>query len=159
MKDITWSSLESLMATSLDHGALLSSPEFRSATRWLELENEVLCLSRLGDDWDGLGATAPNQSLVDNAILFLREIQNENPDAPPLTAIAGPNGEILFAWQDGHSLVEAEIGQSGVAEICRKERGGTAEFSYYHFDRGAFQGHQDDPTWDREISAGHSAVA
>src|SRR5207237_2431210 len=55
------------------------------AERWDGIIDEVAAMLQLGDDWDGLGATAPTQELVAFAI-GLAPLLNER-TRPPLTFV------------------------------------------------------------------------
>ncbi len=65
-------------------------------------------IGRLEDDWDGDGAGAPSQDLVDSARELLLWLRQQKIPAPSRVA-AGPNGTILLEWQCGLNYFEIEV--------------------------------------------------
>ncbi|UCC30925.1 MAG: hypothetical protein JSU86_01350 [Phycisphaerales bacterium] len=76
---------------------------------WNERTDDLLRIRMLEDDWDGLGAQAPNAALVDSAIDLLKILRHEDRAYPPTRVVAGPTGTIVFEWQVEDTYLEAEI--------------------------------------------------
>src|SRR5437667_10595783 len=70
------------------------SADIVASSRWLDRENELKAIRRYRDDWDGMGATAPNPHIVDNAIRFLRKLNREGEMGAPDSVGASPTGAL-----------------------------------------------------------------
>ena len=66
----------------------MSSDEWRFgkqlAEEWVSSANRLNDFDRLVDDWDGLGATAPDQDVVESAKIFLSLKRKQDPESPPV---------------------------------------------------------------------------
>jgi hypothetical protein len=80
----------------------------REPDRWDEMVNRILGLGKLQEDWDGLGAKAPQATLIDSAVELSQSLRQHG-FRPPSRVGAGPDGEILLEWQDDHLYLEAEV--------------------------------------------------
>jgi hypothetical protein len=118
---------------SLTSSALMSSPEASMSHQWARTVQKLRAMGRLYDDWDGLGATAPDRELVDNAEAFLALFRAHAPNSPPSRVIAGPNGTVVFGWQSPSMQLEAEIESPGVAEFVLEESGSAPQMWHYCF--------------------------
>lgn len=83
--------------------------------RWDAIVDELRRFCSLGDDWDGQGAEAPSPQLVDSTLVFAQTLRRAGFPCPSRVG-AGPNGTVLFEWQDENLYLEAEITQPGRAE-------------------------------------------
>jgi hypothetical protein len=72
---------------------------------WQLAESELLAIQRLRDDWDGMGAKAPDPKVVESAFIFLDILRISGDSQPPESITASPRGRIVFSWQ----CFEAEI--------------------------------------------------
>ena len=76
---------------------------------WQVAERELLEIGRLRDDWDGMGAKAPDPETVENAFVFLNRLRREGDSLPPGAITASPRGRIVFSWHIRETYLEAEI--------------------------------------------------
>jgi len=101
----------------LSPSGLASSEEHEARKAWVgwlkelwdERTDDLLQIRMLEDDWDGLGAQAPDAALVDSAIDLLKMLRDEDNAYPPTRVVAGPTGTIVFEWQVEDTYLEAEI--------------------------------------------------
>ena len=82
--------------------------ESDSQQRWLQLIDDLLAARSLKDDWDGLGAIAPNPAVVDFAITLAQYFQAKG-IAPSDFAVAGVNGMVQFEWHSPQGFLEIEV--------------------------------------------------
>ena len=121
MTGITWEDGIDLFSLAFEPtDILMSCHETESANAWENSMRVVQSMTGLEDDWDGLGAKAPSQQIVQGALLYLQRLQGYSPVAPDRT-LAGPTGSVIIEWQSGGSILEIEFEEFGVAEYCRKE--------------------------------------
>lgn len=111
---------------------LMSSDESRLRKRlaeeWVSSANRLSDFDRLVDDWDGLGATAPAQDVVESAKLFLLIRRTQDLESPPSRVLAAPDGSVVFEWQSGSTIVEVEIDAPGRANYMLEEPGKSPRF-------------------------------
>ena len=116
--------------------ALMSSDEWRLGKRleekWFSSANRLSDFKRLVDDWDGLGATAPDQDVVQSAKIFLSLKRTQVPESPPSRVLAAPDGSVVFEWQSGSTIVEVEIDAPGRANYMLEEPGKSPRFWASH---------------------------
>jgi hypothetical protein len=74
---------------------------------WDEAIRELWGFYSLDDDWDGLGATAPTEAVVDAAVRVAELLRKAGCEAPSVTATG--SGRVLFAWGDGTTYSDLEI--------------------------------------------------
>ncbi len=100
-------------------GRMMSDTDRAVANRqvWEELIANLLDLRSLEDDWDGQGAKAPPQDLVDSAIK-LACLLRDNRVIPAHYAIASVNGTVHLEWVKAHRSLDVEIIAPGLAEVC-----------------------------------------
>src|SRR5713226_6490809 len=77
----------------------------REPDRWEEMIQRVVALRSLGKDWDGLGAKAPQASLIESALELAQNLRRHGFRSPSRVG-AGPDGEILLEWQDERIYLE-----------------------------------------------------
>jgi hypothetical protein len=105
------------------------STDVVASSRWLERENELKTIRRFKNDWDGMGAAAPNPHVIDNAIRFLRKLK-QTEDAPaPDSITASPTGSVVLIWNSNDEYVEAEIAVEWIIEWMRETPSGTSHTS------------------------------
>ena len=112
--------------------ALMSSDEGRLgkqlAEEWVSSANRLNDFDRLVDDWDGLGATAPDQDVIESAKIFLSLKRKRDPESPPSRVLATPDGSVIFEWQSGSTIFEVEIDAPGHANCMLEEPGKSPRF-------------------------------
>jgi hypothetical protein len=79
--------------------------------QWQSIIQEVDGFRKLGDNWDGLGARAPTDELLDSAIGLARIYWGRGL-VPPVRVLPGTAGTVVFEWQD-------DVGDYGEVEIDR----------------------------------------
>jgi hypothetical protein len=134
MTSITWDEVCESREPLAESSALMSSSQSFVVAPWNRAREQLLEIRRLDDDWDGLGALAPNRKVVDSAVELLNEWRKTNPDFPPDRILAGPMGEVVIEWQyPGKWLLEIEVEQPGVAEIIEAQSGVIKKSWQYKF--------------------------
>lgn len=151
--------------------ALMSSDEWRLRKlleeEWVSSANRLNGFDKLADDWDGLGATAPDQDVVQSAKIFLSLKRKQNPELPPSRVLAAPDGSIVFEWQSGSIIFEIEIDAPGRANYMLEIPGKSPRFWTEPFeitsdepwtveDRGPRHKRRD-ATWENSLQ--HSPAA
>jgi hypothetical protein len=81
------------------------------AVQWQKILEEIEGFRKLGDNWDGLGASAPSDELLDSAIGLARLYWGRGM-IPPIRVLPGTAGTVVFEWQD-------DVGDYGEVEIDR----------------------------------------
>ena len=118
--------------------ALMSSDEWRLGKRlaeeWVSSANRLNDFDRLVDDWDGLGATAPDQDVVESAKIFLSLKRTQDPESPPSRVLAAPDGSVVFEWQSGSIIFEVEIDAPGRANYMLEVPGKSPRFWTERFE-------------------------
>ena len=79
-----------------------------ASDQWCEMLSDLVGMRNLQNDWDGLGAVAPSPDLLESSIEWARHLQWRGQSAPS-SVFAGPNGTILFNWQDENGYLDAEL--------------------------------------------------
>ena len=79
-----------------------------NADQWNRILSELDNIRNLQDDWDGLGAKAPSAPLVESAVEMARILRAVG-SAPPTSVVTGPDGTVLFNWQDELVYLDAEV--------------------------------------------------
>jgi hypothetical protein len=80
----------------------------RQADEWDRIFRELENIRILQEDWDGLGAKAPSAPLLESAVGLARFLSARRNEAPSSVA-AGPDGTILFNWQNEAGYLDAEV--------------------------------------------------
>jgi hypothetical protein len=77
---------------------------------------ELNSFSERDDDWDGQGAEAPSDELVNSAVRLAERLRENGVDAPTCV-VPGVNGTVVLEWQepDG-AYFEIEVIAPGKAE-------------------------------------------
>lgn len=76
---------------------------------WEPAVQKIVALQALGEDWDGQGARAPSSEVLASAI-GLAYTLNEQGVAPPSRVVPGPEGSVIFEWQDPEgTYTEVEV--------------------------------------------------
>ena len=107
---------------------------FEERLLWDERLRDLARLGELEDDWDGLGASAPEQEALRRALLLVKTLEatGSPPCPPPSRVMALPDGAILLEWQNGSSYFEIEVGPD-YEEVFMQELGSRPQ----HFERSA----------------------
>lgn len=95
--------------------------------QWKPIIDQLEHINQLEDDWDGLGAKAPEGEILKTAV-GLVYFWIDNQLAIPTRAVAGTAGTIVFEWQgeDG-TYAEWEIDRPVHAEIMMRLPGKPVE--------------------------------
>ena len=75
---------------------------------WERLNDEVKAFLQLQEDWDGMGALAPPEALI-QSVLELIECLRVEGLSPATRASTTPSGTIILEWQGGGDYVEVEV--------------------------------------------------
>lgn len=81
----------------------------------LDIQNKIFSFKTLPDNWDGMGAIAPNASTINNSISFLYSLpestyESLNQD----NIVATPYGTIVLDIERNSNLVSVEVGETKV---------------------------------------------
>src|SRR5262249_55758858 len=87
----------------------------RSADQWNRIFTQLEDIRTLEHDWDGLGAQAPFGPLIESSVELARILRALG-HGPPSSVAAGPDGTILFNWQDERGYLDAEVTKPYVVE-------------------------------------------
>src|SRR5215469_769673 len=68
--------------------------EAQVAEGWLNRQNDLKVIRRYRDDWDGMGASAPQPQLIDAAIRLLDSMKYRESISPPSAVSGTPMGHI-----------------------------------------------------------------
>jgi hypothetical protein len=77
-------------------------------TTWITALSALGAIELLEDGWDGAGSLAPSGRVVDHAEWFLLKAKLAGSD-PPVRAVAGHEGTVVFEWRDHGMYVKVEI--------------------------------------------------
>lgn len=91
---------------------LLQSELTDQEATWPEVNDTLLDLLKLQDDWDGQGAAAPTHDLVLECLRFMVQLRNNGSQAPNAVR-ANPDGSISLEWHFGENLLELELSEHG----------------------------------------------
>lgn len=87
------------------------------AGSWEPIVREIVAFQHLGEDWDGQGARPPSEEVLKSAIGLAYTLYEQGMD-PPSRVVPGPEGSVLFEWQDPDgSYAEVEVVGWLVAEV------------------------------------------
>lgn len=84
---------------------------------WGDVTDELIDISQLNDDWDGMGATAPARALVQNCFDLARVSREQCKLPPPDMIRPTPDGNISFEWQTDFGHVEIEVSHDSIEFI------------------------------------------
>ena len=100
---------------------------------WLPVvEDQVLSLLRLPDNWDSFGASSIHTSAVTTALNLLRDCTHG--ETPPPSAIPTPNGGVQLEWNLVNSALELEVYPNGRLGVLFVDRKTGEEFESDSFD-------------------------
>jgi hypothetical protein len=99
----------------------------RADGAWERIIDLVVGFRDLGDDWDGQGASAFTDELLESAIGLAYTLEERGVGAPS-RVVPGTGGTVLFEWQfpDG-TYSEIEVVRPFHAEVMLIEPGKAAE--------------------------------
>ncbi len=135
-----WTTLQPEIMSRLPHHSANGSArngvgvvsESQDDTAWERQILELSAFDVLGDDWDGQGAEAPSDALVNSAV-HLAEMLRENGVDAPACVVPGVNGTVVLEWQEpGGVYFEIEVTAPGKAEAMLIRPGMLAD-SWSHF--------------------------
>ena len=90
-------------------GGATTPHDLERDARWERVNNDLLLIERLRDDWDGLGAKAPAFHIVKSAYILFHQLRRDQGLPPPNALSASPKGSIVFTWNQSGTYLEAEI--------------------------------------------------
>jgi hypothetical protein len=98
------------------------------AGSWEPAVRKLVEFQHLGDNWDGLGATAPSRELLASAV-GLAYCFSETGVAPPDCVVPGLDGTVTWEWHDPDgTYTEVEIVRPLYAEAMMIAPGQPAKF-------------------------------
>lgn len=104
------------------------SADIHSLQSWIAKEADLSAFRQRLEDWDGLGASAPDPTVVDRAISFLHILRARDRSNPPRRVVLSSDGLIALEWVEGRKFVQAEIGNSNEIEWMIASPGQPTEF-------------------------------
>lgn len=104
-----WSDVPTYRGVGVIRGDALATDQTEVA-KWAAAAKELLSLSRLRDDWDGPGSTAPRPDVLRSAFEIFRALRDNGSPAPS-SVVASPNGAVVITWETATSYREAEIAE------------------------------------------------
>jgi hypothetical protein len=104
------------------------SADIQSIQSWIAKEAELSAFRNLGNSWDGFDAPAPDSTLVERAISFLRVLRDRDRSNPPKRVVLSADGFIALEWVEGDRFIQAEIGDSNEVEWMVARPGQPTEF-------------------------------
>jgi hypothetical protein len=109
------------------HGVNGEHKAIPNAGLWEPAVQAMAAFQYLGDDWDGQGARAPSEEVLQSAIGLAYTLHKQGVD-PPSRVVPGPEGSVIFEWQDAEgTYTEVEIVAWLVAEVMLIEPGQLAK--------------------------------
>ena len=104
------------------------STDIDALKKWIEREHDLARIREFGDNWDGLDADAPDQTVMDRADFFLRVLKDREPANPPMRVALSADGSVAFEWADDNTFVQAEIMDSVKVEWMVAIHGEATQF-------------------------------
>jgi len=164
-KSIVWSDEdigEYVSSEILELQDLLTSLGTDEIELWLAAEQQLIEIAQLEDDWDGLGAEAPEPEILESAIELLSNLRSIHRSPPPVHIVASANGTILFEWQGEGFYSEVEVVEPGHAACMAQSAGGPVTHweESWSSSQGQMQQERQDALWEPyfQISQGDLAV-
>jgi hypothetical protein len=139
---VVWTDTRPAYQSSVYEHALV---DIRAIKTWIEREVDLARIRKLGYNWDGFEAAAPDARVWEKANAFLRLLRERDITNPPMRAVLSPNGSIALEWLEGDSFLRAEIGDSNEVEWMLVIPGQPTEFrveSLISSDSEAVQGQE-----------------
>ena len=95
---------------------------------WRPVIEQIIAMQRLGNNWDGLGASAPSREVLDCAVGLAYLFHQRSID-PPSCVVPSTAGTVVFIWQfsDGR-YSDVEIDRPFHADVTWIEPGKPAEY-------------------------------
>jgi hypothetical protein len=120
------------------------STDIRAIQSWLAREADLAAFRKLGGNWDGFDAVAPDAAIVERAIFFLHILRDRDRSNPPGRVVLASDGLIALEWVEGNRFIQAEIGNSDDVEWMVAIPGQPTEFGVeslaVHSDSGPTEG-------------------
>ena len=129
---------------------LLTSLRVDENELWLGAERQLIEITQLADDWDGLGAEAPEPELIQSAIELFDGLRSNHRSPPPAHIVASANGTILFEWQGEGFYSEVEVVEPGHAACMAQSAGGPVTHweESWNSSQGQRQQERQDALWE-----------
>jgi hypothetical protein len=128
--------------------------EFDKATQqinWIEIFDQISRYKQLNNGWDGEGAFAPREDVIESLLSYLRYIKDNSQLSAPVRSVVTPGGGILVEWQFEDSILELETNECGVFEFMQSPDVGDPvffEIDGYSLDYSGDQYMTIDTTWN-----------
>jgi hypothetical protein len=103
--------------------ALLQAASPNPRRTWGDVTSELIAISQLQNDWDGMGAASLSREVVQNCFGLMRNCRNEGMLEPNLVRPA-PDGTVVFEWVYGDSRLEMEVSADSIDLINFDSSGG-----------------------------------
>ena|SRR2546425_992730 len=120
------------------------STDIRAIQSWLAKEADLSAFRKLGDNWDGFDAAAPDATIIERAISFLRILRDRDRSNPPGRVVLSSDGFIALEWVEGNRFIQAEVGDSNEVEWMIAIPGQPTQFGVeslaVHSDSGPTEG-------------------
>jgi hypothetical protein len=100
----------------------------RGRMSWDEALIKSAGLRRLGEDWDGQGASAPRQELIEGCRILLETAQRHQVLPPPTFVAAAPDGAVCVEWQWKGIRLEAEVADDRIEWMYSPDDGSPGFF-------------------------------
>jgi len=109
---------------------MINTCEVSTPQTWADLINSLLEIGNLADDWDGQGAEAPTQGVVDGAIALAQTLRAEQ-HVPADRVVPSVNGTIYFEWYlpEGYREIEVITATRAEGRFVRKGSDVTEAFT------------------------------
>lgn len=118
---------------SLTNQSVTWTDESRSTqAQWNSVARRIQEYLGLDDNWDGMGAEAPNEDLFPTVLDLISTCIQSGMNAPD-TVVPVSTGGFLFEWHNPGMYVEAEVVEAGAAEFMVQEEDKEPDFYELRF--------------------------
>ena len=100
--------IEYLAQAGIENVAFEAASASLSEAHWDEIMADLSAIGNRLDNWDGEGAKAPSPALWESAVELGKTLRSLGQD-PPSSVYAGPNGTVLFDWQNDFDYFDIEV--------------------------------------------------
>jgi hypothetical protein len=100
--------MQYLSEAGIESAALEATGHSQSEAQWDEIMADLFAIGNRLDNWDDEGAKAPSAALWQSAVELGKTLRSLGQD-PPSSVYAGPNGTVLFDWQNDFDYFDIEV--------------------------------------------------